>query len=129
MAIRNDLLLKGTTYYIHRYGCWMNDRDADTIAGILESHGAVVAEPAGQADIVVFNTCSVSGIVEAKICNSLSHTSSEAFIIVCGCFSQYAAEQLIQKFPYINILLGAGKADRLTEAIRKALQSGASVID
>ena len=129
MTIRKDLFLEGITYYVHRYGCWMNDRDADAIAGILELHGAVAAESAEQADFVVFNTCSVSGIVEAKICNSLAHTSSESFLIVCGCFSQYAAKELAQRFPYINILMGAGNVDRLIDSIRMAIQSGETVID
>ena len=77
-------------YLIYTYGCQMNARDSETIAGILDSLGYAPTENEREADLILFNTCSVRENPERKIYGKVMQLrqlkeESGLLIGICGC--------------------------------------------
>lgn len=101
-------------YYINTYGCQMNVHESEKLAGILENLGYTLAESDTVADVVVFNTCAIRESAEQKIfgnigmLKSVKQQNPNMIIAICGCMSQQKgyAEQIIKKYPYVDIIFG-----------------------
>ncbi|MCL2378523.1 MAG: tRNA (N6-isopentenyl adenosine(37)-C2)-methylthiotransferase MiaB [Defluviitaleaceae bacterium] len=142
LAAHNDHIAKTTglypSFFIRTYGCQMNSRDSEMLAGLLAQLGYRAAESLETADLAVFNTCCVRESAENRIFGHLSrlrHTKEtkrpDMLIAVGGCMSQQAeiAEKIAQSHPYINIVFGTANRHRLPEFLWQAIQSGKQVID
>jgi tRNA-2-methylthio-N6-dimethylallyladenosine synthase len=113
------------TYHIITYGCQMNERDSETIAGILACRGHREAGMDEEPDIVVLNTCCVREGEERKILGkaqelkALKASHPGAVLAVVGCMSQQpgAAASLMKKMPWVDIVLGTHNIDRIGEAV------------
>ncbi len=104
----------GKRYFISTYGCQANERDSETLSGILEALGYEAASQADQADLILMNTC---GIRENASNNVLGEIGSykrlyrenpDLIIGVCGCMSQEEgfAHTLLEKYPQVRLLFG-----------------------
>ena len=58
---------QGKTYYIETYGCQMNVRDSETVAGLLQQMGYAPSETKDEADVILFNTCCVRDHAEKRL--------------------------------------------------------------
>ena len=125
-------------FFIRTYGCQMNSRDSEKLAGLLAQLGYTQAESLEEADLALFNTCCVRESAENRIFGHLSrlrHTKETAkpdmIIAVGGCMSQQAeiAEKIAASHPYINIVFGTANRHRLPQFLWQAIQSGTQVID
>ncbi len=98
------------TYHLITMGCQMNERDSETLAGILESLGYARAQSAAEADVILLNTCAVREKPEHKVFSLLGelarHQRRGAIIGVCGCVAQAFAAAIREHAPQVDLLLG-----------------------
>lgn len=108
-------------YKIITFGCQMNLADSGFLASIMNSHGYNAVEQEAEADIVILNTCSVRERAETRVYGRLSQLSrfkrddSEMKIAVVGCMAQRLGQKILEKAPYVDIVLGT---DRLFDLPR-----------
>lgn len=112
--------------YMETFGCQMNVNDSERIATMLAETGySVTADPAA-ADMILLNTCSVRGGAEEKVYKRLANlrpfkTAKEGLIIgVGGCVAQQEGEELLRKFPWVNLVFGTHNLHLLPEMVRGA---------
>ncbi len=105
--------LKNLKFFVHTFGCQMNDNDSEHIAGILKSYGANPSDILEESDLIVINTCAVREKSEEKLysllgrLNSLKKKKGKKFTIgVVGCVAQLHRSKLLEKMPYIDFILG-----------------------
>ena len=85
---------KRKSYFIQTFGCQMNERDSEVLAGMLEKMGYQQTSELEQADLILFNTCCVREKAENKVLSylgelkDLKSRNPELIIGVCGCMVQ-----------------------------------------
>ena len=108
-------------YYIETFGCQMNVHDSEKIAGILKKDGYTEADNPQDADIIVFNTCSIRAKAEQKFFSKLGRLKTLKKrnpllkIAVAGCIAQQAGAKILQRAPYIDYVLGPQNLHLLTQ--------------
>lgn len=114
-------------YYIETYGCQMNVRDSETIAGQLEALGFVPAASAEEADVVVLNTCSVRERPHHKVYSrlgvlgGLKRRRPGLIIALCGCMAQVVGDRIAARSPFVDIVLGPRNVGRFAEALAEVM--------
>jgi len=101
-------------YVIATFGCQMNARDSEKIAGILEQYGYEEGDDELHADIVFFNTCTIRENANEHLYGRLGRLkpskkeNPEMIIGICGCMMQEAdeVEKIRKKYPYVDLILG-----------------------
>lgn len=117
------------TYYIETYGCQMNVRDSETIAGLLQEMGYCPASGKDAADVILFNTCCVRDHAEKKLLANIGalkekrEADEELIIGICGCMMQQSdvARKVMRRFPFVNFVFGTNVLWRLPEIMLSAL--------
>ena len=102
------------TYYIVTFGCQMNERDSETLAGMLEELGYTKASEKKNAEVVILNTCSVRENADKKFFGVLgqlkhSHEQNPGMIVaVCGCMMQQQRiiDKLKAKYSWVDLVFG-----------------------
>ena len=125
------------SYKILTYGCQANERDSETLTGLLESQGFEPAVEITDADIIIINTCCIRQSAENKAFGKLGELkilkrqNPHLIIGVCGCMTQQkeAAEKLLKRAPHIDILFGTHNLHRLPELLKRTLDTGKPVIE
>lgn len=108
-----------TTYYLETFGCQMNVLDSQLVEGQLRALGLSKSDAMREADVVLFNTCSVRQHAEDKVLSRLGelkvykHRRPEAVIGVIGCMAEREKEGLFAKVPHVDLLCGPGELNRL----------------
>lgn len=111
-------------YYILTYGCQMNKSDSEKYAGIFESLGYKSAEFIEDADVILLNTCSVREKAEEKVIGKLGELKRikikkpNILIGIAGCMAQRVGEEFLNKFPYVDFILGSYSFSRLPLVLR-----------
>jgi tRNA-2-methylthio-N6-dimethylallyladenosine synthase len=116
-------------YYIETYGCQMNVRDSETIAGILQEMGYGPAENKDDADVILFNTCCVRDHEEKRLLANIGalkerkDVDAELIIGICGCMMQQAdvAKKVMRRFPFVSFVFGTNVLWQLPELILSAI--------
>ena len=120
---------KNKTYYIETYGCQMNVRDSETIAGLLQGMGYSPSETKEKADVILFNTCCVRDHAEKRLLANIGalkerkEEDQELIIGICGCMMQQAdvSRKVMRRFPFVNFVFGTNVLWRLPELMLGAL--------
>ena len=105
----------------------MNERDSETIAGILDTLGMYPAREAWEARVLVINTCSVRAKPEQKAYSrlgqwrALKEDDPQRIIVVAGCTSQVAADEITQRAPYADIIIAPRNLGHLQQAVAQRL--------
>lgn len=113
--------------YIRTYGCQMNVLDSQIIHGLLAHDGFDCVANEEEADVILFNTCSVRDLSERKVLGKLGmlqHTRKrrpERVFGVCGCMAQRAGERLIEKNPHIDFVCGTRARNMIPALVKSAL--------
>tara|TARA_S200000501_G_scaffold378888_1_gene444616 strand:+ start:46630 stop:47967 length:1338 start_codon:yes stop_codon:yes gene_type:complete len=100
------------TYYIDTFGCQMNVSDSEVVESILKNEGCVQASKIEKADIVFVNTCAIRDHAEKKVHSQLGRyaklklANKNLIIGVLGCMAQSLKDDLLEKKPYVDIILG-----------------------
>ncbi|MDP1608695.1 MAG: tRNA (N6-isopentenyl adenosine(37)-C2)-methylthiotransferase MiaB [Chlamydiales bacterium] len=113
------------TYFIRTYGCQMNELDTEIMAGQLEKRGLVAAEGEEEADLLIFNTCSIRDLAERKVMGKLGRIGRSgkhnAIIGVTGCMAMAKKDALFRKFPHLDFVLGTNNITDLGTVIDQVL--------
>ena len=121
------------SYWITTFGCQMNKADSERMAGILESMGYREAEAELDADLVLYNTCTIRDNAQQKVYSYLGRqaqrkrTNPNLTLVVAGCVAQQEGESLLRRVPELDLVMGPQHANRLETLLRK-VDSGQQVV-
>src|ERR1022692_4258704 len=108
--------------FIKTYGCQMNERDSEAVAAQLVAKGYSLAKSEANADVVLLNTCSVRDGAEQKAMNKMKNLVGTAkkdrpgqILGYLGCMAQSRGQELIEKLPDVDLVLGTQKFHRAAE--------------
>lgn len=120
------------TFYVRTYGCQMNELDSEIMAGQLESRGLTRLDDENEADLLLFNTCSIRDLAERKAMGKLgqlgTYRQKPAVIGVTGCMANAKKDSLFQKLPHIDFILGTNNIHDLNSVLDEVLTTGKQTI-
>ena|GEM_PF-19985 len=109
--------------YIRTFGCQMNDRDSEEIIGMLLEKGYILSDSPQEADVILFNTCSVRKHAEDRAISNigalqrLKGRRPEVIIGVVGCMAKAYKEKLFEKLPHVDFVCGPANIYEIPDAI------------
>ena len=121
------------SYWITTFGCQMNKADSERMAGILEKMGYRAATEELEADLVLYNTCTIRDNAEQKVYSYLGRQAQRKrnnpnlTLVVAGCVAQQEGESLLRRVPELDLVMGPQHANRL-ETLLRQVQSGQQVV-
>ena len=121
------------SYWITTFGCQMNKADSERMAGILENLGYVKAEDEFEADLVLYNTCTIRDNAEQKVYSYLGrqakrkHKSPELKLVIAGCLAQQEGASLLRKVPELDLVMGPQHVNNLENLLAR-VDSGNQVL-
>jgi len=113
-------------YYLETFGCQMNQLDSELVEALLRGSDAVRTDAPAEADLVLFNTCSVRQHAEDKVYSRLGELRRakkqrpEMLIAVIGCMAEQEASTILKRMPHVDVLCGPGQLHRLPALIEQA---------
>ncbi|HEX4036226.1 MAG TPA: tRNA (N6-isopentenyl adenosine(37)-C2)-methylthiotransferase MiaB [Solirubrobacteraceae bacterium] len=108
-------------YHVTTFGCQMNEHDSEHMRGMLESLGYEEAPERAQADLILFNTCSIRENADNRLISHLGEAkrlkreNPERLVGVGGCWAQSVKEEVFERFPFVDVAFGPGQVHRLAE--------------
>jgi len=122
--------------YLRTFGCQMNSYDSERMADLLaETEGAELTDDPNEADIVLFNTCSIREKAQEKVFSDLGYFRAmkaarpELIIGVGGCVASQEGEAIVARAPFVDVVFGPQTLHRLPELIDRRRQTGHSQVD
>lgn len=98
----------------------MNTRDSEVICGLLKQAGYKIAEKPEDAEVVLFNTCSVRQHAEDKVWSEIGRFKGATPIIgIVGCMAQNYKEKIFQRAPAVDFVVGPADIDKIPEILKK----------
>jgi len=132
-TVKNEAMKK---IYIKTYGCQMNEYDSDKMADVMcAGAGLEQTERQEEADIILFNTCSIREKAENKVfsdlgrARALKQANPKLLIGVGGCVASQEGEAIIKRAPYVDVVFGPQTLHRLPQLIDARLRSGKPQVD
>ncbi|MGH9715775.1 MAG: tRNA (N6-isopentenyl adenosine(37)-C2)-methylthiotransferase MiaB [Candidatus Acidiferrales bacterium] len=122
----SDATLDGRkSFYIETFGCQMNVHDSEKVAGVLLARGYTPAKNAAQADLMLYNTCSIREKAAQKVFSRLGEWRGEKtkIIGVLGCLAQQEGEEIFERAPWVRLVCGSASYRKLPELVDR-LESG-----
>ena len=111
------------SYRVETWGCQMNVLDGERMAGQLERRGFRAAAKEESPDVVILNTCAVREKAEAKVYSALGvlgrrkQDFPELVIGVTGCVAQVEGNEILERAPWVDFVLGTGNVERIGELV------------
>jgi tRNA-2-methylthio-N6-dimethylallyladenosine synthase len=108
-------------YFVSTFGCQMNAHDSERIKGMLESLGLGEARTEDQADVIVFNTCTVREKPDQRFAahfaqaRALKARDPEKVIAVGGCYAEAQRERIFELYPEVDVAFGPGSISHLAD--------------
>ena len=108
-------------YHLTTFGCQMNEHDSERMKGMLESLGYAQAPERGEADLILFNTCSIRETADSRFiahlgeAKRLKRERPERIVGVGGCWAQSLKDEVFERFPFVDVAFGPGQVHRLAE--------------
>ena len=108
-------------YYVTTFGCQMNAHDSERIKGMLESIGLGEAPSQDEADVVVFNTCTIREKPDQRLAAHLAQAKAlkdrdpERVIAVGGCYAEAQRERIFERYPFVDVAFGPGSIPHLAD--------------
>jgi tRNA-2-methylthio-N6-dimethylallyladenosine synthase len=115
-------------YHITTFGCQMNKADSERMAGVLEDMGFEWSEDPNNADVILYNTCTIRDNAEQKVYSYLGrqakrkHEQPDLTLIVAGCVAQQEGEALLRRVPELDLVMGPQHANRLKDLLESVFQ-------
>lgn len=120
------------TFFIRTYGCQMNELDSEIMVGQLEKRGMQRVEDENDADLLLFNTCSIRDLAERKVMGKIGRMgysrNKRALIGVTGCMAMAKKETLFRKLPHVDFVIGTNNISDLSNVLDEVLESGRQTI-
>ena len=110
-------------YHVTTFGCQMNAHDSERIKGMLESLGLGEARAQDEADVIVFNTCTVREKPDQRFAAHLAQAAAlkrrepDKVIAVGGCYAEAQRERIFELYPYVDVAFGPGSIPHLADWI------------
>jgi tRNA-2-methylthio-N6-dimethylallyladenosine synthase len=108
-------------YHVTTFGCQMNAHDSERIKGVLEELGLGEALSQAEADVIVFNTCTIREKPDQRFAahlaqaRALKQSDPERVIAVGGCYAEAQRERLFELYPFVDVAFGPGSIPHLGE--------------
>lgn len=121
------------SYWITTFGCQMNKADSERMAGILEAMGYREAQAELEADLVLYNTCTIRDNAEQKVYSYLGRQAQRKranpnlTLVVAGCVAQQEGESLLRRVPELDLVMGPQHANRL-DVLLARVEQGQQVV-
>ncbi|HEY1182512.1 MAG TPA: tRNA (N6-isopentenyl adenosine(37)-C2)-methylthiotransferase MiaB, partial [Rhodocyclaceae bacterium] len=122
--------------YIRTFGCQMNEYDSDKMADVLAAGDTIVkTDTPEDADIILFNTCSVREKAQERVFHDLGRVKAlkqqnpNLVIGVGGCVASQEGAAIVQRAPYVDVVFGPQTLHRLPQLIAARKESGKSQVD
>src|SRR5687768_4663392 len=118
--------------YLETFGCQMNVLDSELVLGQLRAQGYESVDDRDQADVVIYNTCSVREHAEQKVWSRLGElrprkAADPGMVIgVIGCMAERDGTNIFQRFPHVDVLCGPGELDKLPTLVHNAVVTNAA---
>jgi tRNA-2-methylthio-N6-dimethylallyladenosine synthase len=109
------------SYHVTTFGCQMNEHDSERMKGMLESLGYSEVPQRDQADLILFNTCSIREKADDRFIAHLGEAKRlkserpELVVGVGGCWAQSIKEEVFARFPFVDVAFGPGQVHKLAE--------------
>jgi tRNA-2-methylthio-N6-dimethylallyladenosine synthase len=115
------------TFYIETFGCQMNAHDSEKVIGTLVSEGYTQVPQPEDADLILYNTCSIRDKAEQKVFHRLQqfkkeHGKGKVFGVL-GCVAQQEGERIFERAPHVSLVAGSASYSRLPQMLVQ-LESG-----
>jgi tRNA-2-methylthio-N6-dimethylallyladenosine synthase len=113
--------------FLKTFGCQMNERDSEIISGMLGGKGYELAENESEADVILFNTCSVRQHAEDRVIGNLQKLASrrkkepDLRIGVLGCMAERHGEMLLKQYTQVDLVVGPNNIPDIPELIDRAM--------
>ena len=128
---------KGKTACVVTYGCAQNETDSDKLYGMLEKMGYSRSDNEKEADIVIFNTCSVRENAEVKVYGKVGALKSgkaknpDMIIGICGCLMQqnHASDKIKRQFKFVDLVFGTHALYRFPELLFNVINNHERVFE
>jgi len=120
--------------YIETYGCQMNEHDSERMLQLLEGVSYSETDEAKEADLILINTCSVREKPEHKVYSALGRfkrlkDENGMMIGVAGCVAQQEGQRLLDRIPYLDMVIGTQAIPLLPQLLQKLEVSGERVCE
>jgi tRNA-2-methylthio-N6-dimethylallyladenosine synthase len=108
-------------FHVTTFGCQMNEHDSERIKGMLESIGYEESEARDEADLILFNTCSIRESADSRFvahlgeAKRLKREDPSRVVGVGGCWAQSVKDEVFRRFPFVDVAFGPGQIHRLAE--------------
>jgi tRNA-2-methylthio-N6-dimethylallyladenosine synthase len=111
-----------TTFYIETFGCQMNVHDSEKVAGVLTGRGYRAVNSHEEADLILYNTCSIREKAAEKVFSRLgalkkTYKKTSKIIGVLGCVAQQEGERIFQRAPQVNLVCGSASYAKLPDLL------------
>ena len=133
-AARYVVVMSKASVFIETFGCQMNVADTERAASTLKAAGYDIAASAGQAEVVLLNTCSVRARAEQKVFTRIGEIrraagTSKPLVGVMGCVAQLEGESLFGASPSVRLIAGTRATNRLPELLERLRGGERRVLD
>jgi tRNA-2-methylthio-N6-dimethylallyladenosine synthase len=108
-------------FHLTTFGCQMNEHDSERMKGMLESLGYGEADSRDDADLILFNTCSIREKADNRFLSYLGEAKRlkverpDRVVGVGGCWAQSVKEEIFARFPFVDVAFGPGQVHKLAE--------------
>jgi tRNA-2-methylthio-N6-dimethylallyladenosine synthase len=113
--------MEGRRYHVTTFGCQMNEHDSERMKGMLDSLGFQECASRAEADLILFNTCSIRESADNRFIAHLGEAkrlkgeSPERVVGVGGCWAQSVKDEVFERFPFVDVAFGPGQIHKLAE--------------
>jgi tRNA-2-methylthio-N6-dimethylallyladenosine synthase len=117
-------------FYIETFGCQMNVHDSEKVIGTLLSRGYAQADTAADADLLLYNTCSIRDKAEQKVFQRLDQFKKEhkgKVFGVLGCVAQQEGDKIFDRAPHVSLVCGSASYNKLPDLLVQIEQGGRRV--
>ncbi len=120
--------------YIRTFGCQMNEYDSELVRGLFEGEGYTYTKDINEADVILFNGCSVREHAEARVWGQAGvlkqggKHSKKRIIGIIGCVAQNHQDRIFKKLPHINLVCGTGNLYDLPQMVREIEKTGKKML-
>jgi tRNA-2-methylthio-N6-dimethylallyladenosine synthase len=108
-------------YHVTTFGCQMNEHDSERMKGMLDSLGYRECSERAEADLILFNTCSIRESADNRFIAHLGEAKRlkgedpDRVVGVGGCWAQSVKDEVFERFPFVDVAFGPGQIHRLAE--------------
>ena len=135
-AQKSNTLGRPLTYCLTTFGCQMNEKQSEAVAGIMDEIG-YHRQDNEEADVVIYNTCTVRENANLKVYGRLGHLHSlkdhnpDMKIILFGCMmqEQHVVDKIKKSYPFVNLVFGTHNIFKYAELFYEMLQSEQQIVD